>query len=97
LAGLAESSQLQALATVKSLLAFAHKIGYIRFNVGTAALPKAKNTLAEWILHESEVHRIFALSTYSGHKLDTKLGASTLRSSSAEPAEAEEYQVDRLN
>jgi integrase/recombinase XerD len=59
---LAESSQAQALATVKSLLAFAHKIGYVRFNVGAAAhLPKAKNVLAERILQESEVHRMFAL------------------------------------
>ena len=59
---LAQSSQAQALATVKSLLAFAHKIGYVRFNVGAAAhLPKAKNALAERILQESEVHRMFAL------------------------------------
>jgi len=50
------------LATVKSLLAFAHKIGYTKFNVGAAAhLPKSKNTLAERILQESEVHRMFAL------------------------------------
>jgi integrase/recombinase XerD len=59
---LAESSQAQALATIKSLVAFAHKIGYVRFNVGAAAhLPKAKNALAERILQESEVHRMFAL------------------------------------
>jgi integrase/recombinase XerD len=59
---LAQSSQAQALAAVKSLLAFAHKIGYIRFNVGAAAhLPKAKNALAERILQESEVHKMFAL------------------------------------
>jgi integrase/recombinase XerD len=59
---LAQSSQAQVLAAVKSLLAFAHKIGYIRFNVGAAAhLPKAKNALAERILQESEVYRMFAL------------------------------------
>jgi integrase/recombinase XerD len=59
---LAQSSQAQALAAVKSLVAFAHKIGYIRFNVGAAAhLPKAKNALAERILQESEVYRMFAL------------------------------------
>jgi hypothetical protein len=38
---LAQSSQAQALAAVKSLLAFADKIDYIRFKVGAAAhLPK---------------------------------------------------------
>jgi len=59
---LAQSSQAQALAAVKSLLAFSHKIGYIRFNVGAAAhLPKSKNALAERILQESEVYRMFAL------------------------------------
>jgi integrase/recombinase XerD len=59
---LAQSSQAQLLAAVKSLLGFAHKIGYIRFNVGAAAhLPKAKNALAERILQECEVHRMFAL------------------------------------
>jgi integrase/recombinase XerD len=62
LSGLAQSSQAQALAAVKSLLGFAHKIGYTRFNVGAAAhLPKGKSALAERILQESEVHRMFAL------------------------------------
>src|SRR5262245_55734289 len=47
LTGLAPSSQAQALAAVKSLLAFARRIGYLTFNVGAALqLPKAKNTLA---------------------------------------------------
>ena len=47
LTALASSSQSQTLAAVKSLLAFARKIGYLRFNVGAALqLPKTKNTLA---------------------------------------------------
>ncbi|MGH9760699.1 MAG: tyrosine-type recombinase/integrase, partial [Blastocatellia bacterium] len=59
---LAPSSQGQVLAAVKSLLSFAQRIGYIRFNVGSAVrLPKAKDALAERILQESEVHRMFAL------------------------------------
>jgi integrase/recombinase XerD len=36
LTGLAQSSKAQTLAAIKSLLAFAHKIGYIPFNVGAA-------------------------------------------------------------
>jgi integrase/recombinase XerD len=53
---LAQSSRVQSLAAIKSLIAFAHKIGYIPFNVGAAVqLPKAKNTLAERILQEFEV------------------------------------------
>src|SRR6185503_6459883 len=37
----AQSSKAQTLAAIKSLLAFAHKIGYIPFNVGAALqLPK---------------------------------------------------------
>jgi integrase/recombinase XerD len=40
LTGLAPGSQARCLATVKSLLAFAQKIGYLRFNVGSRlALP----------------------------------------------------------
>src|SRR4030095_8261285 len=62
LTGLAQSSKAQTLAAIKSLLAFAHKIGYIPFNVGAPLhLPKAKNTLAERILQESEVHSMIAL------------------------------------
>jgi len=71
--GLAESSKAQALATVKSLFAFAHKTGYVRFNVGAAAhLPKAKNALAERILQESEVHRMFALEANQRNRVILK-------------------------
>src|SRR5262249_11420372 len=60
LTGLAPSSQAQTLAAVKSLMAFARRIGYLTFDVGAALqLPKAKNTLAERILQESEVHQMF--------------------------------------
>src|SRR6266487_2611432 len=62
LMSLAPSSQAQALAAVKSLLAFARKVGYIPFNVGAALqLPKGKNTLAERILQEYGVHSMIAL------------------------------------
>ena len=62
LTNLADSSRARTIASIKSLLAFAHKIGYLSFNVGAAVdIPKVKNTLAERILSESDVHQIFAL------------------------------------
>lgn len=73
LSGLAPSSQAQTLAAVKSLLAFARKIGYLTFNVGAALqLPKAKNTLTERILQESEVHQMFALEPHPRNRLILK-------------------------
>lgn len=49
------------LATVKSLLTFAHKTGYTTFNVGSAVkVSQPKNTLAERILSEEDVFRLFA-------------------------------------
>src|SRR5258705_2461181 len=73
LTGLAQSSKAQTLAAIKSLLAFAHKIGYIPFNVGAALqLPKAKNTLAERILQESEVHSMIALEPSQRNRLILK-------------------------
>ena len=49
----------RALSAVKSLLSYAHRVGYVPFNVGAAVkLPKLKNTLAERILPESAVHRL---------------------------------------
>src|SRR5947207_1109788 len=73
LTGLAQSSKAQTLAAIKSLLAFAHKVGYIPFNVGAALqLPKAKNTLAERILQESEVHSMIALEPSQRNRLILK-------------------------
>ncbi len=56
---MAPSSQGRVLATVKSLLSFANKVGYLPFNVGAAVeLPKVKDTLSERILTEAEVHKM---------------------------------------
>ena len=56
---MAPSSQGRVLATIKSLLSFANKVGYLSFNVGAAVeLPKVKDTLSERILTEAEVHKI---------------------------------------
>lgn len=56
---MAPSSQGRVLATIKSLLSFANKVGYLPFNVGAAVeLPKTKETISERILTEAEVHKI---------------------------------------
>jgi integrase/recombinase XerD len=56
---MAPSSQGRVLATVKSLLSFANRVGYLPFNVGAAVeLPKVKDTLSERILTEAEAHRL---------------------------------------
>lgn len=75
---MAASSQGRVLATVKSLLSFANKVGYLPFNVGAAVeLPKVKETLSQKILTEKEVHtllnapesrrdRVLLLTLYAG-------------------------------
>lgn len=61
---LAPATQARILSGVKSLLSFAHRIGYIPYNVGAPLkLPKIKDTLAERIITESTVHKILALET----------------------------------
>lgn len=64
LAGLPGSSATVALAAsaLKSLLTFAHEVGYLPFNVGAVLkAPPVKVTLAERILDEAAVHRMLAL------------------------------------
>jgi len=63
LSELSANSRKRTLSSVKSLFAFGQRIGYLRFNVGAALkTPKAKNTLAERILTEAEVHAMIALT-----------------------------------
>jgi integrase/recombinase XerD len=53
------STQARKIAVVKSLLTFAHKTGYIDFNVGAAQLlPEGKDKLAQRILSTSQVQNI---------------------------------------
>jgi site-specific recombinase XerD len=62
LEALAPASRARAINAVKSLFSFAQRIGYLQFNPAAAILsPKIKNTLAERILSESDVHRLLAL------------------------------------
>jgi len=64
LAGLATASQARKLSAVKSLLSFAHRLGYMAFNVGAVVkLPSIKATLAERIMGEADMHRLLALET----------------------------------
>ena len=62
LAALKPASRIRKLAAIKSLFAFAHRLGYVPFNVGAALrAPAVKNQLAERIMGEAEVHRMLAL------------------------------------
>lgn len=57
--GLAAATRARALAAVKSLLTFAHRIGYTPVNVGAAEkLPRLKFTLAERIVPQETVAAI---------------------------------------
>ncbi len=62
LAGLAPASRGRKLSAVKSLFGFAHRLGYVPFNVAAPVRqPPLKHTLAERIVAEAEVHRLLAL------------------------------------
>lgn len=56
---LAPATRARILSSVKSLIGFGHRLGYLPFDVGSALrLPTQKNTLAERIISESDVHRM---------------------------------------
>src|SRR5437870_7553427 len=60
--GLAPASRARKLAAVKSLLAFGHRLGYLPFDVGRPLkMPRRKDTLAERILSEADVHVLLRL------------------------------------
>lgn len=62
LEGLADASRARATASIKSLFGFAHRIGYLRFDVGAAiATPKTRNRLSERILTEGQVIAMITL------------------------------------
>lgn len=62
--GLSPSSQRTALATIKSLLSFGHKIGVLPENVGLSMRsPKAPDCLHERILSESDVQTMIDMET----------------------------------
>ena len=58
------ATQRRTLAAIKSLFRFAARIGYIRFDPGSAVkLPALKNELAARILPEASVQRILAMDS----------------------------------
>jgi len=62
LAGKAPSSRARSIAAVKSLFAFAHRLGYLPLDPSAPLRsPKLKDTLAERILEEADIQRIIAL------------------------------------
>jgi integrase/recombinase XerD len=57
------SSVTRSLAAIKSLMSFAHEIGYTQFNVGLPVrLPTVRNRRAERILTEEQVMKMLALT-----------------------------------
>jgi len=81
LSDLAPSSRYRVLSSLKSLLAFGHRIGYLPFDVGRALrLPALRNRLAERILPEADLHRILSLEPNPRNRaLLTLLYASGVR------------------
>jgi integrase/recombinase XerD len=69
------------LKSIKSLLSFAQKTGYIRFNIGTMVkVPKLKKTLAERIMTEEQVFTMLAKEANPrNHALLRLLYASGIR------------------
>jgi site-specific recombinase XerD len=66
---LAAASRYRTLSSVKSLLAFGHRTGYLPFDVGGALrLPAVRNHLAERILPESDLQRIFSLESHARNR-----------------------------
>jgi integrase/recombinase XerD len=64
LVSLKPASRSRAIASVKSALSFGQKTGYLPVNVGTVVkLPKLEDTLAERIMSEQSIARMFALET----------------------------------
>jgi len=71
---LEQNSVNRTLAAVKSLISFAHRIGYLPFDVGRPVkLTAAKDTLSERILSESEIHRIISAEPNPRNKLILKM------------------------
>ena len=85
LADLATASQARRISAVKSLLTFAHRVGYTVMNVGAPVkAPKVKDTLAERILSEADIARVLALETNKrNHAILRLLYGGGLRASEA--------------
>ena len=70
LTGYATSTKARIMAAVKSLFTFAHRIGYLRFDVSAPVrLPKVKATLGERILSEADVQRLIGMESNKRNKV----------------------------
>lgn len=79
--GLADATRHRILSATKSLFGFAHRLGYVQFDVGRALrLPGLRNRLAERILDEGEVQRMLAVEANPRNRMIvTLLYAAGLR------------------
>jgi len=74
LESLAPASRARAINAAKSLFSFAQRIGYLNFNPAAALHgPKIKNTLAERILSEAQVHLLLALEPHPRNRVLLRL------------------------
>ena len=72
--GLQPASRHRIIAAVKSLIVFAHKIGYLPYDVSRPLKsPKFKDGLAERILSEAEVQRIIGMEPNPRNQLLLRL------------------------
>ena len=70
---LTDGSKRRILSSVKSLISFAHKLGYLPFDISRPLiLPTPKDTLAERILSENEVKRIISSENHPRNNLILK-------------------------
>lgn len=66
----APASRARAINAVKSLFSFVQRIGYLTFNPAAAVQgPKVKNTLAQRILPETQVHLLLALEPHPRNRI----------------------------
>jgi len=70
---LTDGSKRRVLSSIKSLISFAHRLGYLPFDISRhLILPIPKDTLAERILSENEVRRIIEAENCPRNKLILK-------------------------
>jgi len=79
------STRARALATIRSLLAFAARIGYTRFDTGGAfEAEKVERNIAGKLLSEAQVHRVLALEPNARNRVMLRLLYTTgIRASEA--------------
>ena len=66
---LSDASRARALSAVKSLFGFAHRLGYVQFDVARPLrLPRIRDRLSERILPEEDVLRLIALEPGARNK-----------------------------